>query len=293
MDPLQTIENEFLRVSVNRIGAELFSVYDKKQKTEILWQGNPNFWGSRAPVLFPIVGGLKNDTMHYQGANYSIPKHGIIRRNDQLQLIEERPYSITYQLISSEHTLKVYPFRFTFTITFTLNGNALKVEHTVKNEGDEVMYFSLGAHPAFNCPFKNRKELEQYALEFEFDEELNTNRLTFDGLLSDETDRIHTEGNLLRLKENLFDKDALVFKTLKSRKVSLHKKDGRSKVTVVFSDFPQLGIWSKPAAPFICIEPWIGYADKWNTNQNIEDKEGMEVLPANASFKASYSIIVE
>lgn len=293
MYDVHTIENEFLKVSVNPIGAELFSIYDKKDGKEMLWQGNSDYWGSRAPVLFPIVGGLKNNTIQYKGKDYLIPKHGIVRRNDQLELIEEKAHSISYQLKSNEGTLKLYPFRFTFIITFIIDKNILEIKHTVINEDDTTMYFSLGGHPAFNCPVNTKHNFEDYGLEFEFEEPLISHRLTLNGLIADETEQFATEGNWLPLQNNMFDKDALIFTTLKSKQVSLFSKNSKKKITVKFPDFPYLGIWSKPGAPFICIEPWIGYADKWNTNQKIEDKEGMQSLPVNSSFFASYTIEVD
>lgn len=293
MYSLHTIENEFLKVSVNPIGAELFSIYDKKGRKEMLWQGNSDFWGSRAPVLFPIVGGLKKNTIQYNGKDYLIPKHGIVRRNDQLELIEEKVHSITYQLKSSERSLKIYPFQFTFTIGFSINKNSLVVKHTVKNEDNTTMYFSLGGHPAFNCPFKKKHDFEDYGLTFEFEEPLISHQLTADGLISAKMVTLTLDKNRLPLQKSLFDKDALIFTSLKSREVSLFHKNNKKKIVVRFNDFPHLGIWSKPGAPFVCIEPWLGYADKWNSNQKIEQKEGMQALAVDKNFEASYSITVE
>lgn len=293
MYSLQIIENEFLRVAVNPIGAELFSIYDKKDNMEMLWQGNSEFWGSRAPVLFPIVGGLKNNTTYYQGKPYLIPKHGIIRRNDQLELVEESSHSITYGLLAEESTLNVYPFRFLFEISFTLKSNCLIIRHKVVNKDSKVMYFSLGAHPAFNCPFKSSEDYEEYEIEFDVPEEvLVSNRLNKEGLITDKTRSVNLVNNCLPLTKNLFDDDALIFKKIKSRKVTLKNRGGGKAIVVDFKDFPHLGIWAKPNAPFVCIEPWLGYADAWDSDQLIENKEGMIRLQPKQDFFAEYGISI-
>lgn len=293
MYSLKVIENEHLRVSVNPIGAELYSIYDKKDKMEMLWQGNSEFWGSRAPVLFPIVGGLKNNTMIYESRAYQMPKHGIVRYNDQMEIVSEKSSSVTYKLQSGDGTLKVYPFKFVFEITFELQGNSLLVKHKVGNKDHREMYFSLGGHPAFNCPFVHTDTYEDYGLKFDIDEgALVSNRLNADGLLSESTRTIELEENWLPLKKNLFDKDALIFKQINSRKVSLSRRNGGKSVVVEFKDFPYLGIWAKPGAPFVCIEPWLGYADNWNSDQLIEHKEAMICLQAEKEFSADYKISI-
>lgn len=290
MYSLHTIENEFLRVEVNPIGAELFSIFDKKDQREVLWQGNSDFWASRAPVLFPIVGALKNNTVYYEKQAYLMPKHGIIRRNDQLEIVEERTSRIKYRLTFNDYSLKVYPFKFEFEIAFLLQEQSLIIKHNVKNLDTAKMYFSIGGHPAFNCPFYASESYEDYGLEFETEETLNSHTLTLDGLISDDTVQISTDKKWLPLTKDLFKKDALIFMNIKSKQVALKPKTGGKGVVVRFNDFRDLGIWAKPGAPFVCIEPWLGYADKWNSDQLIEHKEGMLTLNPNEEFNASYSI---
>lgn len=288
------LENEHLHIAVNAIGAELCHLQSKKNNIEYIWQANPDIWGSHAPVLFPIVGGLKEDEFIFEAQGYHLPRHGFIRKNNQLKLVEHSKNEIKLHLTSSPITLNYYPFEFDFQISFKLLQNKLEITHEVINKDEKTMYFSLGAHPAFNCPLNENEKYDDYHLEFEKEEYLNTWNLDKNGMIKEEGNLIMDQTNKLNLHLDLFNNDALIFKSLKSRRVSLsHKKRG-PQLTVSFKDFLSLGIWAKPKAPFVCIEPWLGYADSSETTQNFKAKEAILSLESGKSFSASYSIeIVE
>lgn len=284
-----SIENSELSVQITQVGAEICSLKSKNNGKEYMWQGNPEIWGSHAPVLFPIVGGLKNDAFHYKNQAYQLPRHGFIRRNKDLKAFSHSAHQLVLELTSSEKIKKIYPFDFKFQISFELLSNQLKIRHEIFNIGNEAMYFSLGAHPAFNCPLEKDKNYEDYHLEFDQLETLKTWNLDGNGQIKEEGKNILNQSKQLALHSHLFDQDALIFKSLKSRKVSLCEGN-HELIRVKFDDFSSLGLWAKPQAPFICIEPWLGYADASESNQQLIEKEGILSLEAEKTFQASYSI---
>ena len=286
------IENDLFKIAITSIGAEISSFKSKTSKTEYIWQADPKIWGSHAPVLFPIVGGLRDDQFEYQGKYYSLNRHGFVRRNKNLKLINHSNTSISLQLQADETTRIQYPFNFIFTIHYSLRKNILEVKHEIENTDQHDIYFSLGAHPAFNCPVHDHEAYEDYFLKFEEIENLKTWNLNKYGLIEQEGENIVKHTDILPLHKHLFDNDALIFKSLKSRKISLCHQHSPHKIIVRYEDFRSIGIWAKPAAPFICIEPWLGYADAADSNYRIQEKEGIIKLKPNRTFTASYSIEV-
>jgi galactose mutarotase-like enzyme len=289
---MHTIENSFLRVTVNETGAELCRLQSVISGQDYLWQADPAVWPSYAPVLFPIIGELKEGTYYHQGMRYQLPRHGIVRNNPQVRLTDSTPHSLTYTLEYDEDSLLAYPFRFRFSITFTLEGNRLGVQHEVHNLGDEPMLFSVGGHPAFKCPRHEDESYNDYYLEFEQEETVARWLLTDQGLLSGETEMVLQDSTMLPLSHELFAQDALVFKDLKSKKVSLKSRITREVLSVSYEDFPYLGIWAKPTGDYVCIEPWLGVADSQQSDQQLENKEGILRLEAGGTFTASYTIEV-
>ena len=286
-----SIESSSLKVSIQEKGAELCSVISKKTGQEFIWQADPAFWGSHAPILFPIIGGLKEGKYQYENNWYEMPKHGIVRRNENLIVEKQSKNSITFLLESDESSKKLYPFAFQFRTSFALTDNILTISHQVINIGEKDLLFSLGGHPAFRCPLHDNANYEDYYLEFEQTEHAETHLLDMErGLVSNETELILENSNRLQLHKNLFDKDALIFKNLKSNSVSLVHKENGNVLTMRFKDFPYLGIWAKPGADFVCIEPWLGIADSVNHNQQLKEKEGIISLSIEQIFSANYSI---
>lgn len=285
-----TISNEHLEVSILQKGTEICSIRSLKTGREYMWQANPDIWGSHAPVLFPAIGAIKNKEATINGQSYAVPRHGFVRHNEDIVLIDQQENSLTYRLEYSEKTLKVFPFRFRFLISFTLEENRLTVAHEVHNQDNQTMYFCLGGHPAFACPVDANTSYEDYYIQFEHPETADTTRLSDDGLLTDRKERILDNTDILPLRNDLFDEDALIFRELKSRKAALRSKKSDHAVVVRFDDFSFLGIWAKPNAPFVCIEPWLGIADHENTDGDFAEKDGIVSLPAGEVFTADFSI---
>lgn len=291
---MYALKNDTLQIKIKRIGAELCNITSVKNNTEFMWQADTKIWGSHAPNLFPIIGVMKNNSYTYNGKLYKMTKHGFVRKNDAFTIKHKTETSITFSLTSNNALYKMYPFLFQFEITYTLKNNTLTINYTIKNTDKKTLYFSVGGHPAFNCPINSNENYTDYFLEFENEESSKSYVLNMaNGLVTNTKKPVFTEGNKIKLHEHLFNEDALIFKDLKSRKVALkHNTKGRV-LSMNFNDFPYLGIWAKPNAPYVCIEPWLGIADTEDTNQKIEAKEGILSLNAGAIFNANYSIQID
>lgn len=275
------ITNGFLTASFNALGAELISL--KTEKREYIWNGNPDFWGKHSPILFPIVGALKDDTFFYQNKTYQLPRHGFAREK-QFEVIEHKEDKIVFSLKNDAETLKIYPFCFELRIEYQLHQNILDVKYWVQNTDRDKMYFSIGGHPAFQLS----ENFENHALEFETNSALHFSLLN-QNLLEHETAHLTLQDKKLPLSYELFEQDALVFCNQDIQAISITDQ-GKTILKVHFEQFPDLGLWTKSNAPFICIEPWFGYADVVSTNQNLTTKEGIQQLEANQIFTAQYAI---
>lgn len=219
-------------------------------------------------------------------------RHGFARRST-FEQTESTPTRAVFTLAASDATRAVYPYEFTFQIIYNLDGPDLRVTYRVVNEDKQTVFFSVGAHPAFNVPFRAGDTYEDYYLEFEKEEPLETHRLSSAGYFTGETERIETNGNQLPLTKHLFDQDALVFKNLTSRRVTIRSDKHEYAVTVEYPTFPYLGIWAKPGASFVCIEPWLGCADSEGKPKPIERKELIQHVEPGEVVEASFTISVQ
>lgn len=286
---MTVLENEFLKVAIDLRGAQLSSFYNKQTGIEHLWQANPDIWPWHSPNLFPVVGGLINNQLLVEGQPYEMGRHGFARQSEFI-LLEADEVSASFSLPYCEKTLQVYPYKFDYQVLYMLIDNSLRVTHKVINLDKKTIYFSVGAHPAFNIPFFKDENYEDYYLEFETDEHLEANMLSADGFFTGETHPVATPGNKLYLTRHLFDADALVFKQLNSRMVSIKSKKHDQSVSVEFPHYNYLGVWAKPGADFVCIEPWLGCADTQDHHVNINKKEAIQTLHAGHVFEAPYFI---
>lgn len=284
------IQNEHLSVIISEKGAELMSVQDKFQDYEWLWQGNPEHWGKRAPILFPFIGCVKAGQYQYKNETYAMSKHGFAR--DMVFELEEQAQDYAcFVLKSSEKTLAIYPFNFELRVHYKLLGKTLSVDHEVRNLEDAPLHFSLGAHPAFNCPMDS----ESWSIEFEASETLESTCIDLtNGLILDELRLMGTGVKQLPLSRALFMEDALVFESLKSKQVVLQGPQKWQRLLFSFTEFPIMAFWTPSAtkAPFICLEPWFGIADKVDHSGKLEEKYANVILEAKAKFSAVVEITV-
>lgn len=288
---MHTIQNNNLTVTAKGFGAELVSIYSKEHNIEYLWQADKEVWSRHAPVLFPIVGKLQNNSYNFEGKTYSLPQHGFAR-DMEFELEEKTQNQLVFLLKSTEETLSKYPFDFELRIIYTLEGNTVLVTYEVKNSGTSPMYFSIGAHPGFNSPLKEGEKFNDYFLEFE-KEEMLFRYLLSDGLLTGATEPVIVQDRTFRLSRELFEKDALVFKHLKSNKITLRSEKSGHYVEMLFKDFPFYGIWTKPGQDrFLCLEPWNGIADTKGNSSNLTEKEGILSLESGKSFSCSYQLVL-
>jgi len=289
---IYTLSNGTIEIKVKKAGAELCSIKLLSTNKEYMWEGNPQIWGGTSPVLFPIVGKLKDNIYKLDDQKYSIKKHGFFIGNTDVELASSTDESLTFRLRYDEKTLKQYPFKFEYLLTFKLVDNKVLIINEVKNLDEKEMYFSFGAHPAFKCPLDPGENYNDYFLEFDQPETAYTYPILASMLLGKPTDLILDNSRVIELNYHLFDKDALIFKDIKSKSVTLCSKISGKRVRVDFEGFPFIGFWAKPNADYICIEPWHGIDDSVDADQNFKTKEGILKLEGNGRFNASYSITI-
>lgn len=284
------LENEEITVNFVAKGAELRSIKSKITGLDYLWKGDPEFWGKFSPVLFPIVGGIKNDTYILEDAAYHLPRHGFARDHEfEFQQISDG--EVLFTLNSNADTLKVYPFEFKLGLRYKISGSSVSCTYEVLNEGHNDMLFSIGGHPAFAAPLTADTNYEDYFVEFVADQSITYNKIQ-DNLISDQTETIELQDNRLFLKHSLFYDDALVFKNLKSTTLHLRNTKNQHGLDFHFIDFPYFGIWAAKDADFVCLEPWCGIADGIHHHQQLSDKEGVTSLPPGENWKRTWSVNV-
>jgi galactose mutarotase-like enzyme len=287
-----TIENDFVRASFLTKGAEWRSFVEKVHGTEFLWQGDPAFWGKAAPVLFPIVGSLKDGVYEYQGQKYPLGRHGFAR-DREFAVKEQEAWRVVFVLESDAESKKVYPFDWTLEIEYRLWKRVIHTTYRVTNRGADPMYFSIGAHPAFNLPFAGEGTFEDGFLDFEQKEVLERWLLNDKGLLSGEVRPLPNVGKSLVTTRALFAEDAVVLKHLKSSRIALRQRNSSWALSMEHPGFPYFGVWTAPGAPFVCLEPWCGVADSVDASGRVEEKEGINQLAPGEVFTRSFAITVE
>jgi galactose mutarotase-like enzyme len=277
---LVSIKSEALSAEIDPLGSQLHALRDYEER-DLLWDGDPAFWTGRAPILFPIVGMLVNGRYRLGETIYPMQKHGFARRS-LFEVVEQTPSAATFRLRASEATLKSYPFQFELDITFAIEGATLSLTALVKNGGDETMPASFGFHPALRWPLPYGKPRADHRLCFEKDEPEPIRRIDHEGVVVPEIYPTPVRGCNLTLRDDLFEDDAVIFDRLKSPRLSYGASDG-PQIEVAFPDTPYLGVWTKPGAPYICIEPWHGIADPQGFHGDFRDKPGVfEVAPGEA-----------
>lgn len=290
---LHTLQSGALRVIISDAGAEIIQIEDILTGRNYLWYGDSAYWGRRSPILFPIVGGLKNKTYKYAGREYPMSQHGFAR-DREFQMTEHNVDTIWFELKADEESLKVYPFRFRLEIGYRLEGRKITVMWRVANEDKKTMFFSIGGHPAFMCPIDGEGKQTDYYLLFDNKEPLSYGKLSVNGLLETEGHTLDIGGGCMPITEHMFDEDALVIEGGQAHQVALAGPDKKPYLTVKF-DAPLFGLWSpaKKHAPFVCIEPWYGRCDRESFAGMLADREyGNELRPGKI-FETEYTIIAE
>lgn len=277
-----TLKNKQLTAQINHLGAELISLKNNNE-IEYIWEGNPDFWGKHSPVLFPIVGTLNNNSFKYEDKIYSLSRHGFAREME-FQLIAKTETSAIFSIQTNEDTLKKYPFEFEFQIIYTLEENKLDIAYKVINKSEVKLPFSVGAHPAFALS----GNFGNYSLQFEKEEPLDYHLLE-NNLITSKKAILETHQNLVNLNYPLFENDALIFKSLQSNSLTILENQ-KPLLKVLFEDFPHLGIWTMQNAPFLCIEPWFGYSDTTESNGDLFEKEGIQILNPKETFESKFTI---
>jgi galactose mutarotase-like enzyme len=283
-----TIESAGLTATVLAHGAELCSLKNN-DGSELIWQAGAE-WRRHAPLLFPIVGRLKNDQLRHQDKFYPMTQHGFAR-DSHFAWIERGPSSCRLALTDSAETRARYPFAFRLTVTYSLRDGALDVSFEIANPGTEMLPASLGGHPAFNWPLLPGLTKESYRLTFSHDEPAPIRRLK-DGLLRAKPEPTPIKGRVLALSEKLFDDDAIILDAPASKAVRYAAEGGPS-LEISWDGFHELGIWSKPGgAPFLCIEPWHGFASPVDFDGEFANKPGLMHINPGETRKLSYRIVV-
>jgi galactose mutarotase-like enzyme len=286
-----TIEDQQLRINIHPKGAELQSIYHKAYQTEYMWSGDPAFWGKHSPLLFPIVGTLKDNTYYYDGKPYQLSRHGFAR-DREFTVETQTAHAITFLLRSDEASLKVFPFAFELRISYGIAAGVLTTTYQVTNPAGSPLYFSVGGHPAFKVPLAPGTTYTDYYLEFNIRETAPRWPISKDGLIERDPLPMLNDTRTLPLTKELFAKDALVFKRLHSIAVTLKSDRTQRGLTMQFPGFRFLGIWAAPGADFVCIEPWCGIADSVDSDQQWTDKEGINTLEAGGRWQRSWTLTV-
>lgn len=286
------LTNNELYVEVNSLGAGLTSLRDV-HGTEYLWQGGPKYWKGQAPLLFPIVGALRNGRALIGGKECAMPRHGVARINT-FKKTAEKADAITFTLESNDDTKKMYPFDFALSVSFELSGTTLIERFDVVNRGEVPMPFCLGCHPGFNIPLMAGEALSDYVLRFDRTETCDSPVIdpATDLILEGERRPVLDHTDTLPLCAALFEKDALVLEHIRSRGVSLYSLKTSRGIRMDFDGFNYFGIWQAKGAPFLCLEPWTGTATTDRESDVFEEKRGMTLLPPGESEELIMKITI-
>lgn len=277
---METISNGILSVSIDPFGAEMKALRNETDGMDLLWQGDEAVWAEQAPLLFPVVARQLGDQYTLNGRTYTMPMHGFAK-SSLFFVAEKTKSSLTLRLTDDERTRQWYPFHFALTSRFCLEGNALHISHEVTNLDKTDMPYSLGEHPGYRLPMTD-DTLEDYYLQFSHEEHLSRWYLDDEIIVGSEPG---LDGSVLPITRHSFDRGALIFKHPASRWVSLRSRRHSHSITVSLDGWQYLGIWAKPGAPYVCIEPWCGLASSAWSSQDIWQKEGiLRLAPGETGY---------
>lgn len=286
------ISNGEVTASVDSHGAELKSLRIAGSGTEYMWRGDPGYWGRTSPVLFPFIGTLKNGGYRFQGKTYKMMKHGFAR-DMEFKLVSHEASEVWFVLDADERTKEVYPFDFKLEIGYRLDGRRVKVLWRVENFSEETVYFSIGGHPAFHCPIRQGERRQDYYLDFGRKDCIRCTSVGWDGLVGARHVVLELENGRLPVRDELFERDAMVMEDGQVQRISLLTPDKKPYVTVSFQA-PVAAVWTPAGvqAPFICIEPWYGLCDSADFEGGLEERKWVNAVEPGKRFAEDYVIEV-
>ncbi|MCK9471044.1 MAG: aldose 1-epimerase family protein [Bacilli bacterium] len=286
------IQNEFLSATINSRGAELYSLKSRND-VEYIWQRDPVYWSYCAPILFPIVGNLRDKKTIINNQEYNMNAHGFLR-TQEFELLHQGDEEISFVNTFNKETLKLFPFKYKVIITYSLKAKNLRTTYKVINENHDVLLFNIGGHPAINCPLYENEKFNDYTITFEKEESFTSPKVESNGTLNfNEGIRQYESLKSIDLDYELFNIDTIVIPRVRSNYVTLLNKESKG-IKFSFPNYKSFAIWSPygKMAPFVCLEPWIGYGDRHNSDYHFEKKDDIISLKALEEFSVFYDIEV-
>ncbi len=283
-----TIGNETLEADVNEFGAELVAL--RLRGRNLLWYGDPDIWAGRAPILFPIVGRVRDDRIVVEGKDYPMGQHGFARQT-VFGVESQSRAQCQLSIQDNDESRKHYPFSFALTLDYAIVGQRLSMTASVNNPGEDSLPASFGFHPGFLWPLEEGKSKTDYCLRFDADHELERAHPGSDGLVAPDIETITLNNGVLDLDEGLFAKGAMIMRAHKSREVTFAPRRGGLGLKTRFENLPYLGIWMRPGGNYLCIEPWHGHADPWDFHGSFAEKPGLAQIGPNET--KTFRMIVE
>lgn len=285
------LENDYLHCEIDVKGAEIAKLIGRQDGINYMWKQDPSLWGHSAPVLFPIVGALKDGKTVIEGKTYEMNQHGFSRNTDY-EIAEQDQNHVVLHLKESAETKKMYPYDFDLYVTYQLEDHQLHAYFKVENNREDHIMFQIGGHPAFSCPFIEGEDPNDYYIEFSEKETLTTKKINpARGGMSHERDPFFTNERHFFVRQALFDSDAIVFPHFRSKSVALKSLSNDKSLTVHLNGFDHLGIWtSKHVGGLLAIEPWVGHTDYVDASGQFADREGVVTLPKGENFSCDFAI---
>lgn len=288
------LENDKLKVELNPLGAEIISIVSKSDGINYMWKRDKSLWGSSAPILFPIVGAVNNDTYRINSQEYHLTQHGFARHN-VFNTKQVSPVRVDFTLESNEKIITQYPYQFKLVVSYELDGSALSCTCKVSNADSQDIYFQIGGHPAFACPFNDGESSDDYYIEFSQKETLDQKVLLPEKkCMSHETRPFFENERRFFVRQSLFANDAIVFKNFKSKTVSLKSIKHDKAIHVTMTGFDHLGLWaSTHVGGLLAIEPWVGHIDYEGFAGEFKEKESVVELAPDKDYQVNFTISID
>lgn len=285
------LSNQYLTVNLHPKGAEIISIVGNQDHINYMWKRDACQWANSAPILFPIVGAIKNDTCRIDGKEYHMTQHGFARHNE-FEIKNQSQTEVTFTLVSNDEIIKQYPFLFELNVTYKLVENTLTCFINVKNKGHQTIYFQVGGHPAFACPFMENESSNDYYVEFAEYETRNQKVIDVAkrGMSHVQLPFFDHEKRFF-VRQQLFNNDAIVIKDFKSENISIKSLNHQKSIVFHMQGFDHVGLWTaKHVGGLLAIEPWIGHADYVDFDGEFKEKESCVALDTDKEFNVQFAV---